>query len=149
MDFDPKQTSYEALLKIFWGNHDSTACHTRQYMSAIFYHGNDQKDLAEKTLEEHQKKISKKIVTKILPAETFYDAEDYHQKYLLRNNRSLLNSLSLTAKEVRTSHITTRLNGYVGGYGSVAMFDKESEKLGLSEDQINFVRQIASRGPMH
>ncbi|XP_070574781.1 peptide methionine sulfoxide reductase-like [Ptychodera flava] len=149
MDFDPKQTSYESLLKMFWNSHDSTACHNRQYMSAIFYHSDEQKRLAEQTKEEHQKKVSRPIATKILPAETFYDAEDYHQKYLLRNHRGLLSSLSLTAGEIRESHIATRLNGYVGGYGSMDNFNKEAEKLGVSEDQINYVRQIINRGPMH
>jgi len=46
IDYDPKVTSYDKLLKLFWNNHDSTACHTRQYMSAIFYHNEEQKEAA-------------------------------------------------------------------------------------------------------
>ena len=87
--YDAKQTTYGDLLKLFWENHDSTACHSRQYMSAIFYHNSEQERLAKETKEEHQKKLTKKIVTRILPAETFYDAEDYHQKYLLRQQRAI------------------------------------------------------------
>ena len=74
--FDPKKTSYKELLKMFWENHDSTACHSRQYMSAIFYHNGDQEQLAKESKEEHQKKVSRPIQTKIKPAETFYDAEE-------------------------------------------------------------------------
>ena len=74
--YDAKQTTYRDLLKLFWENHDSTACHSRQYMSAIFYHNSEQERLAKETKEEHQNKLTKKIVTRILPAETFYDAEE-------------------------------------------------------------------------
>ena len=75
MDFDPKQISYSQLLKMFWENHDPTRCASRQYMSAIFYHGDEQKRLAEESRDEQQQKISRKIVTKIAAAETFYNAE--------------------------------------------------------------------------
>ena len=73
--YNPEQTSYRQLLKMFWLNHDSTACHSRQYMSAIFYHNDEQKHLAEETKEEHQKTLRKPIVTKIAEAGTFFDAE--------------------------------------------------------------------------
>lgn len=75
IQYDPTVTSYERLLKMFWSNHDSTTCHTRQYMSAIFYHSDEQKTLALESKEVHQKQKMKKVVTKILPAQTFYNAE--------------------------------------------------------------------------
>ena len=62
---------------MFWKNHDPAASHKAQYMSAIFYHDDQQKQLAEQTRDEHQKTIRRKIVTKILPASTFYVAEQY------------------------------------------------------------------------
>ena len=74
--FDPQQTDYRTMLKMFWDNHDSTRCASRQYMSAIFYHGEEQKKLAEETMKERQKQLSKPIVTKIHAAETFYEAEE-------------------------------------------------------------------------
>ena len=74
--YDPKVTSYKEMLKLFWQNHDPTRCASRQYMSAIFYHDDTQKKLAEESREERQKQLTKKIVTKIAPAETFYDAEE-------------------------------------------------------------------------
>ena len=73
--YDPTLTSYRELLKMFWVNHDSTACHSRQYMSAIFYHNEEQKQLAEETKKEHQKTLGKPIVTRIAKAGTFYEAE--------------------------------------------------------------------------
>ena len=76
IQYDPKVTSYSTLLTMFWSNHDSTACHSRQYMSAIFYHDESQKELAEKSKLAHQKQKMRKVQTKILPANTFYDAEE-------------------------------------------------------------------------
>ncbi len=75
IEYDPKVTNYSEMLKLFWQNHDSTRCASRQYMSAIFYHNDEQKRLAEETRDEKQKTLTKKIVTRITEAETFYDAE--------------------------------------------------------------------------
>ena len=74
--FDPKKTSYREMLKLFWENHDPTRCASRQYMSAIFYHGDEQKKLAEASKDDRQKQLTKKIVTRIAPAEDFYNAEE-------------------------------------------------------------------------
>ncbi len=55
-----------------------------QYRSVIFYHTQEQQKIAQKSKEAQQKKMTKKIVTVIVPAETFYPAEEYHQKYLMK-----------------------------------------------------------------
>ena len=73
--YDPSFPS--DLLDIFWANHDPTVMCSRQYMSAIFYHSDQQKALAEKSMAESQNKFRKQITTLILPAEEFYDAEKY------------------------------------------------------------------------
>ncbi|KAK8786050.1 hypothetical protein V5799_007584, partial [Amblyomma americanum] len=77
LEFDPTKTDYKTLLNMFWDFHDPTACHKRQYMSAIFYHDKEQKAIAEESLKRQQSKIKKPIATKIMPAGTFYDAEEY------------------------------------------------------------------------
>lgn len=61
---------------IHWRADAFHSCASRQYMSAIFYHGETQRKLAEETRDERQKQLTKKIVTRITPAETFYDAEE-------------------------------------------------------------------------
>ena len=75
LEYDSEITSYNNLLDIFWENHDPTAKNKPQYMSAIFYHDEEQHDIAVATMEEKQKRTVRKIQTKILPANTFYDAE--------------------------------------------------------------------------
>jgi len=74
--YDPSQTSYARMLEMFWKNHDSTARCTRQYMSAIFYNNEEQKKLAEDSMKAAQSSKIKKIQTVIVPATTFYDAEE-------------------------------------------------------------------------
>ena len=87
IEYDSKKITYEQLLDIFWKIHDPTQLNRqgpdigRQYRSAIFYHDEQQKKLAEKSKNKVQKKYSKIIVTEIKPAEEFFPAEEYHQKY--------------------------------------------------------------------
>lgn len=91
--YDPKRISYETLLELFWQQIDPTDAggqfHDRgdSYRTAIFYHTEEQRKLAEKSRQELEAsgKFTKAIVTKILKAEAFYPAEDYHQDYYKKN----------------------------------------------------------------
>ena len=90
IDFDPSKVSYRELLNVFWENHDPTQLNRQgpdwgtQYRSAIFYHSPGQKAEAEASKQELEDghRYSKPIATQIVPAPTFYAAEDYHQQYL-------------------------------------------------------------------
>lgn len=88
VEYDPSQISYGELLDIFWQCHDPTQLNRQgvdvgnQYRSAIFYCSAEQKQLAEETKKQYQAKHVDPIVTEIVPAKTFYDAEEYHQMYL-------------------------------------------------------------------
>jgi len=93
--FDPKATSYEAMLKVFWENHDPTQGMRQgndvgtQYRSGIYYADDEQKRAAEASREAFQKQLTAagygEITTEIIPAPEFYYAEDYHQQYLAKN----------------------------------------------------------------
>jgi peptide-methionine (S)-S-oxide reductase len=91
--FDKTKISFDKLLEVFWKTHDPTTLnyqgndHGTQYRSAIFYHNEEQKKLAEKYKEEINKSgaYDKPIVTEISPAKEFYKAEDYHQNYYNQN----------------------------------------------------------------
>lgn len=91
--YDSSKVDYETLLWAFWKNIDPTdpygqfADKGSQYRTAIFYHNELQKELAEKTKKELSKmeKYNSEIVTEILPAETFYPAEEYHQEFYKKN----------------------------------------------------------------
>ena len=62
---------------MFWEGHDFATKRTSQYKSAIFYHNEEQKRLAEESAKEVQMKSGRRVATEILPAEDFYDAEEY------------------------------------------------------------------------
>jgi peptide-methionine (S)-S-oxide reductase len=93
--YDPKQISYEQLLKLFWEAHDPTQGYRQgndmgtQYRSAIFTHSDAQQAAAEASRDMYQAELSKAgygtITTEIRPAPAFYFAEDYHQQYLVTN----------------------------------------------------------------
>ena len=89
--FDPTKVSYGELLDIFWKIHDPTSFNRQggdvgtQYRSVIFYHSDEQKKTAEQSRDEDQKKLLDPIVTEIMPASEFYEAEGYHQDYYRKN----------------------------------------------------------------
>jgi len=90
LEFDSNVVPYEKLLEAFWTIHDPTQKNRQgpdegtQYRSAIFYHTEEQRKIAEKSLKEEQKKHKETIATEIIKAGTFYKAEEYHQKYLMK-----------------------------------------------------------------
>jgi peptide-methionine (S)-S-oxide reductase len=90
VEFDPSKINYSQLLKVFFENHDPTQVNRQgpdwgsQYRTAIFFHSPEQKMQAEQFKQDLEKArlYSKPIATQIVPAVTFYPAEDYHQQYL-------------------------------------------------------------------
>lgn len=89
--FDPSIISFEKILNIFWHTHDPTTLNRQghdvgtQYRSAIFYHDQTQKEIAEKLKKDLQKGLKEPIVTEITKYKDFYEAEEYHKKYYQRN----------------------------------------------------------------
>ena len=92
--FDPARISYERLLQVFWKAHDPTQYHRQgpdlgsQYRSAIFYHTESQRQAAEQSREELDRsgRYRRSIVTEIVPAVMFWEAETYHQRYHKKNS---------------------------------------------------------------
>ena len=90
VEFDPAVARYDELLKTFWENHDPTQLNRQgpdwgsQYRSAIYFHTPEQEAAARASKDslENAHRYAKPIVTQIVPAVTFYPAEDYHQQYL-------------------------------------------------------------------
>ena len=88
LDFDEKTISYEKILKIFFQIHDPTTLNSQgpdfgtQYRSEIFYLNDNQKNTAEKVLQDVNERLSGKVVTKISLLKNYCPAEEYHQKYL-------------------------------------------------------------------
>jgi peptide-methionine (S)-S-oxide reductase len=94
--YDPEQISYDELLATFWGKHNPTQPNRQgwdvgdQYRSIVFFHDEEQRAAAEQSKAELEAsdRYKRPVVTVIEPAQTFYVAEDYHQRYLDKQGRS-------------------------------------------------------------
>jgi len=93
IQYDPKKISFTELLEVFWKTHDPTTLnrqgndHGTQYRSVIFYHSEEQKELAQKYKDEINKSgaYPNPVITEISPLINYYPAEDYHQNYYNQN----------------------------------------------------------------
>lgn len=123
IDYDPEQITYAELLDVFWDSHDPTApSWSRQYMSAIFFENSEQQRLAEASKQQAEERLGRPLYTEILSLDRFYLAEDYHQKYYLRRSQELMAALQTVYPDdadMVNSTAAARLNGYVGGYGTL------------------------------
>jgi len=149
IDYDPAVISYEKLLDVFWDSHDSSSpSWSKQYMSVIFYHSDEQKKLAGESKDHEAAKIKSKIFTLILPAVVFYLAEDYHQKYRLRSEQKLFKEFSAiypATEDFINSTAAARINGYLDGYGTLTDLQEELPRLGLSPQAGKHLMSIVSR----
>ncbi|MEJ2721222.1 MAG: peptide-methionine (S)-S-oxide reductase MsrA [bacterium] len=93
IEFDPATIQYGEILDVYFGVHDPTALNRQgsdvgtQYRSVIFYHGDDQKRIAEEKIREisDSGRFARPVVTRLEPFDVFYPAEDYHQDYFKHN----------------------------------------------------------------
>jgi peptide-methionine (S)-S-oxide reductase len=148
VDFDPHKISYSQLLDIFWNSHDPTDRNwSRQYQNVIFYENGQQKRQAMASLAARQKMTKGEIRSQVLPLCKFYLAEDYHQKYSLQQYHDLMRELSRIYPEKKKfidSTAVTRINSYLGGYGSPEQLDRELDDLGLSPGGSQILHKLAS-----
>lgn len=92
--FDPSEISYAELVDTFWELHDPTQVNRQgwdvgsQYRSAIFAHSPEQAEIAAESKARAQARFPRPIATEIVPATTFWPAEEYHQQYLVKNGRA-------------------------------------------------------------
>jgi methionine-S-sulfoxide reductase len=148
IEYDPNQITYEALLDAFWCSHNPTVG-TGQYRSIIFYHNEAQQTAAMESLASEEARLGRSVLTAVIPYTEFYLAEDYHQKYYLRNNLIIFNDISLFypfTSGLLSSTAAARLNSYVAGFGNAATAQENLDKLGLSADGRRELMEIIEQG---
>ena len=151
IEFDPAIVSFDALLEIFWESHDPTARpHSRQYKAAVFFHSDDQRRLAEASLDRAAKGRKGPVRIEILPAGPFTPAEDYHQKYYLRMTGDLMEEFKRIYPDPRAfarSTAAARVNGYLGRHTDAETVRRVLPTLGLSpKGQALLVDKVFGRG---
>lgn len=146
MDFESDIITYEELLNVFWNSHTPVyEASSRQYMSIIFYHNEQQKRIAEETKLGYEKMKNLKIYTEIIPFTKFYLAESYHQKYYLQLARELMKEFGdnyTNFIDFVNSTSAAQVNGYIKGYGTITRLMNEVSDLGLSEKGQERLKQI-------
>jgi len=137
--FDPSLLSYERLLDLFWEGHDpSGAAWSRQYASILFYHNAEQRRLAEQSKAEQERRRGGPLQTEILPAGTFTQAEDYHQKYYLQSAILLMEAarpLLPAPRDLVASTLAARLNALAAGSLTRRELEQDLPVLGLDARQ--------------
>ncbi len=136
VEYDPSVVSYEELLDVFWNSHNPTnQPWSRQYMSILFYHDDEQKRLALESKGREAARLQREILTEMAPFSEFYLAEAYHQKYRLQRVAVLIREFRAMYPDdgdFVSSTAAARINGYVAGYGTVEEFREELGSFGLS-----------------
>ena len=148
--FDPAEVSYEDLLEVFWASHDpSRPASSGQYRKMLFVHSPEQRRLAEASRDAVERSRHIKVRTPIVDAGPFHPAEDYHQKWMLRQRGGRwfkwLRAVYPDAVDLRDSTAAARLNGWVAGHGRGSA-EVLSRDLGISHDE---AKALASKLGWH
>jgi peptide-methionine (S)-S-oxide reductase len=135
IDYDPRVISYDRLLDEIWRDRRGGRAYSRQYMDAVF------------PLTPAQERAAKaRVSTPIVAGARFYLAEDYHQKYYLRHDATLMKELAAyTPAQLVESRVAARLNGYVAGKGTPAQLREELPLLGLSAAASAHLEQLVGQ----
>jgi len=136
VEFDPVQVSYTDLLDVFWQSHDpGYDPYLRQYRNAVFYMNDEQRQQAEASFTRIKSAYRGEVSTVTEPAGSFYPAEDYHQKYLVRKAQGILQEFQVIYPDPESlvaSTAVARVNGYLGCNGQPEELEKGLTRLGLS-----------------
>jgi peptide-methionine (S)-S-oxide reductase len=150
VDFDPSVVSYEELLGLFWQSHDPTrASWKTQYASLVLAHDDAQLTAARESARRYERTFGGAVVTRIALLGEAWMAEDYHQKYYLRNDRTLMpefRAMYPRDADFVASTAAMRANGYLAGNGGKAQLDGEIDLLGLSDKGREHLRSKVSGG---
>lgn len=146
IEYDPSQIAYEELLEIFWETHNPTLLpYSRQYMSALLYHNEMQKERIVKSREAYEIRTGRSVVTEVAALNHFYSAEGYHQKYYLQNRPGIgeeVRSMYPDFTSFVDSTTAARLNGYIAGKGNREDFEREIKKINLSQKSEKQLRDL-------
>jgi len=148
LEFDPAVVSYAQLLDLFWGhiNHGYNTSKP-QYRNAVLYHSEAQKLVAEEKKKKHEEETGEKVKTDIREVGPFYYAEDYHQKYELRQNDELMAAFDgMHFIQFADSRAAAKLNGYVGGACKAKdVLDELPQCSELSDDAKKIIEKALSK----
>lgn len=138
MDFDPSVIGYSELVNLALASHNPRwKAHKAQYASVVLAHDEEQLSVALERTAHASVLLGGPLATRVEPLKRFYPAEDYHQKYYLRNDRVLSAEyramFGSDETALRESTSAARANGYIAGDGTREQLGREIDFLGLSD----------------
>jgi len=146
VDFDPMVVSYGDLLDVLFGIRNICApSPNKQYMAAVFAMNETQRQQAEAKLAEWGKRYEEPVRTPVLPASTFYLAEDYHQKYALKQYGQFTRAFKqyyLDGRALTDSTAAARVNAFAYGYGTREQLEQEIDGYGLTQEAAGKLREL-------
>lgn len=149
IEFDPESVDYEDLLELFWTSHDPTRVAWKtQYASLVLAHDDEQLELARESAARMGSAVGRRVETRIERLDRFWLAEDYHQKYYLRNDRVLMPEFRAAYSDDRLfvdSTAAARVNGYLYGGAGCVRLEKDLPDLGLSQQGTARLREACKR----
>lgn len=143
--FDPERISYEELLHRFFAWHNPHRAMPRQYRSVILAADEEQWAVAERVLDHYQRQSGSPMATVIEQLDTFYVAEDYHQKFYLQNRRdvvALLDAFYGSRQAWFVTRLAGQLNAIVGGELPLEEFQASITERGLTDEEIQLALEI-------
>ena len=144
VDFDASQISYEALLERFWASHDPTSPRwSAQYRNLILVADPEQRRLALASRAAQADALGQEVRTPVEELTTFTRAEDYHQKFVLRQYDDVLADLRRLhpGETFVDTTAAARLNAYLSGYGEPERLEGDLERFALSDAAADTVRR--------
>lgn len=149
VEFDPKKITFKQILDVITAEHNPHArVRGTQYKSVLWTHGEAQAKAAAAWVAALEKKNKKQVTTEVRPAERFWIAEDYHQKYYLRGRDRLVQALfgaRLDDEAFRNSTLAARVNGWLTGGGTAEEIEREVKALGLGDKQKQALKEALGK----
>jgi methionine-S-sulfoxide reductase len=150
VDFDPRVTSYEQIMQLFWQSHDPhSGVWSTQYKSVLFYRNAEQERLAREYAAQLEAEDGRPVTTEIRPFEKFWLAEDYHQKYYMKHRPELLTELEAyygpDQQGITDSTLAARFNAYAKLTGRPDQLLSELDSYGVSPEGLQYLEAIAPR----
>jgi len=140
IDFAPEEIDFAAVVDLVWTSHNPVgAARSSQYKSAIWFADDQQLAIIDQSVEPLVERYQRELTTEILPLETFFNAEDYHQKYVLQRHDAVMKQFKAYYPDFHdfvNSTAAARLNGFAYGSGSKALFEQEQSTYGFSPESL-------------
>lgn len=150
VDYDPKLISYDQIMRLFWESHDPhAAVWSTQYKSVLFFRNAEQERSAREFAAKLGAEDGRPVTTEIRQFEKFWRAEDYHQKYFLKQRPELLRELQAyyggDEQAITNSTLAARFNAYAKLTGRGEQLMSELDSYGVSDEGRQYLEAIAPR----